>query len=95
MLLCAVASASALLIVPPVIGAEHRSLWRQEPARVFAPGEAGCRSLFTQAMDGLCKKPATGEKRRAPGHRASSFAMIGRQFRDGVSWLLLVAGDKK
>src|SRR5882757_5278294 len=61
-----------LLTLAPCGSAEHRSLWRHLPARVFAPGEAGCRSVHRLARDGLSVAPATSEKRRGPGNRASA-----------------------
>ena len=95
-LLCAVDVAfDSAFDVPPVVCAEHRSLWRHQPARVFAPGEAGCRSVHRQARDGLSMDPATSEKRRAPSNRASSFAIDRRKLRGGPFWLLFVAADKK
>src|SRR5882672_7751277 len=59
------------------------------PARVFAPGEAGCRSVHRQARDGLSMDPAPAAERRAPAHRASSFAMGRRKLRERLFWLLL------
>jgi len=34
-------------------------------------GEAGCRSVFRQARDGLSKNPTSVEKRRVPINRVS------------------------
>jgi hypothetical protein len=83
-----------LLTLRPVVCAEHRSSWRHEPARVFAPGEAGCRSVHRQARDGLSMDPATSEKRRAPGQRASAFALVRRKPRGMFFWLLFLRQEK-
>ena len=83
-----------LLIFRPVVCAEHHSSWRHEPARVFAPGEAGCRSVHRQARDGLSMDPATSEKRRAPAHRASSFRDEWAQTPGHVSLVTFCASQK-
>jgi hypothetical protein len=64
-------------------------------ARAFlARGEAGCRSVRRQARDGLSADPATSEERRAPGYRASAFAIGRRKLRGMFFWLLFLRQEK-
>src|SRR5579859_3252278 len=94
MWLCAVAVALAFDFPPRCL---RRAPQRRSDigSRLLARGEAGCRSVQRQARDGLSLDPAPAAEHRAPGHRASSFAMARRRLRGGVSWLLLSAVGKK
>ena len=60
------AAALLILLLPwtldPLKRAEHRRPWRIGSEG----GEAGCRSLHRQAMDGLSMKPGQCEKHREP-----------------------------